>query len=58
MFTEEDVYAGYECACVRVCVCVFAFGEPLNLPVQVGHASHWISASQSGHVWVCVCLLA
>ena len=54
MFTEEDVYAGYEC----VCVCVFAYGEPLNLPVQVGHASHWISASQSGHVWVCVCLFA
>lgn len=52
MFTEEDVRV---CA-DRECLCVSAFSEPLNLPVLVGHASHWTLPNQSSHVWVCMCV--
>lgn len=46
----------YECV-PTVNVCVFAFSEPLNLPVLVRHASHWTLPNQSSHVWVSVCVL-
>ncbi len=38
------------------CLCVFAFSEPLNLPVLVRHVSHWTLPNQCSHVWVCVCV--